>query len=57
MLFRSGYLGLLLSAAVLFGFVTTYYRIPQQFTELFVSFSLSPYWILLIVARILSTSE
>lgn len=37
-----GYLGLLLSAGVLFGFVLTYYRVPQQFTELFLSFDLSP---------------
>jgi C4-dicarboxylate transporter, DctM subunit len=28
-----GYLGLLLSAGVLFGFVMTYYRVPQQFTD------------------------
>ncbi len=44
-----GYLGLLLSAGVLFGFVLTYYRIPQQFTELFLSFELSPYVVLGIV--------
>ena len=44
-----GYLGLLLSAGVLFGFVLTYYRVPQQFTELFVSFDLSPYAVLAIV--------
>lgn len=44
-----GYLGLLLSAGVLFGFVLTYYRVPQQFTELFLSFDLSPYTVLLIV--------
>jgi len=44
-----GYLGLLLSAGVLFGFVLTYYRVPQQFTELFLSFDLSPYVVLMIV--------
>ncbi len=44
-----GYLGLLLSAGVLFGFVLTYYRVPQQFTELFISFELSPYLVLAIV--------
>ena len=44
-----GYLGLLLSAGVLFGFVLTYYRVPQQFTELFMSFDLSPYTVLVIV--------
>lgn len=44
-----GYLGLLLSAGVLFGFVLTYYRVPQQFTELFLSFDLSPTVVLMIV--------
>ena len=44
-----GYLGLLLSAGVLFGFVMTYYRVPQQFTELFQSYQLSPYTVLAIV--------
>ena len=44
-----GYLGLLLSAGVLFGFVMTYYRVPQQFTELFQTFQLSPYAVLSIV--------
>ena len=44
-----GYLGLLLSAGVLFGFVMTYYRVPQQFTELFLSYQLSPYTVLAIV--------
>ena len=44
-----GYLGLLLSAGVLFGFVLTYYRVPHQFTELFLSFDLSPYLVLAIV--------
>jgi tripartite ATP-independent transporter DctM subunit len=44
-----GYLGLLLSAGVLFGFVLTYYRVPQQFTELFLSYQLSPYMVLAIV--------
>ncbi|ANG64662.1 C4-dicarboxylate ABC transporter permease [Marinobacterium aestuarii] len=41
-----GYLGLLLSAGVLFGFVMTYYQVPQQFTELFVEMQLSPYMVL-----------
>ena len=44
-----GYLGLLLSAGVLFGFVMTYYRVPQQFTELFQSYELSRYAVLAIV--------
>lgn len=44
-----GYLGLLLSAGVLFGFVMTYYRVPQQFTELFQSYQLGPYVILALV--------
>lgn len=44
-----GYLGLLLSAGTLFGFVLTYYRVPQEFTELFLSFDLSPYTVLAIV--------
>jgi tripartite ATP-independent transporter DctM subunit len=44
-----GYLGLLLSAGVLFGFVMTFYRVPQQFTELFMSYQLSPYAVLTIV--------
>ena len=30
-----GYLGLLLSAGTLFGFVLTYHQVPQQFTEAF----------------------
>jgi C4-dicarboxylate transporter, DctM subunit len=41
-----GYLGLLLSAGVLFGFVLNYYRVPQQFTALFLSFELSPFMVL-----------
>lgn len=44
-----GYLGLLLSAGVLFGFVLTYYRVPQQFTDLFLSLDLSPTTVLMIV--------
>lgn len=44
-----GYLGLLLSAGVLFGFVLTYYRVPQQFTDLFLALELSPYLILAMV--------
>jgi len=44
-----GYLGLLLSAGVLFGFVLTYYRVPQQFTEVFMALELSPYVVLLFV--------
>ncbi|NVK15523.1 MAG: TRAP transporter large permease subunit, partial [Rhodobacteraceae bacterium] len=42
-------LGLLLSAGVRVGFVLTYYRVPQQFTDLFLSFELSPYTVLAIV--------
>ncbi len=44
-----GYLGLLLSAGTLFGFVLTYYRVPYEFTQLFLSFDLSPYAVLIIV--------
>jgi tripartite ATP-independent transporter DctM subunit len=44
-----GYLGLLMSAGVLFGFVLTYYRVPQQFTEVFLAWELSPYLILAMV--------
>jgi tripartite ATP-independent transporter DctM subunit len=44
-----GYLGLLLSAGTLFGFVLTYYRVPYEFTQVFLSFDLSPYMVLLIV--------
>lgn len=44
-----GYLGLLLSAGVLFGFVLTYHRVPQEFTEFFLSFDLSPTMVLMIV--------
>ncbi|MEM1288521.1 MAG: TRAP transporter large permease [Pseudomonadota bacterium] len=44
-----GYLGLLLSAGTLFGFVLTYYRVPYEFTQVFLSFELSPYMVLFIV--------
>jgi C4-dicarboxylate transporter DctM subunit len=44
-----GYLGLLLSAGVLFGFVMNYYRVPQEFTSLFLSYDLSPYVVLALV--------
>ncbi len=44
-----GYLGLLLSAGVLFGFVLNYYRVPQQFTEMFLSFDLAPWMVLAMV--------
>jgi C4-dicarboxylate transporter, DctM subunit len=44
-----GYLGLLLSAGVLFGFVLNYYRVPQQFTALFLSYELAPYMVLAMV--------
>ena len=44
-----GYLGLLLSAGVLFGFVMNYYQIPQQFTSYFMSFDLSPFLVLALV--------
>lgn len=44
-----GYLGLLLSAGVLFGFVMNYYRVPQEFTALFLSYDLSPYVVLALV--------
>lgn len=41
-----GFLGMLLSAGVLFGFVLTYYRVPQEFTEAFLSLDLPPYAVL-----------
>lgn len=44
-----GYLGLLLSAGVLFGFVTNYYQIPQEFSKYFLNLGLSPYWVLFFV--------
>lgn len=44
-----GFLGILLSAGVLFGFVLTYYRVPQEFTEAFLSMDLSPYLTLIFV--------
>lgn len=37
-----GYLGVLLSAAMLFGFVLNYHRVPQQLTQLLVSLDLAP---------------
>ena len=44
-----GYLGLLLSAAALFGFVFNYHRVPQQFTEAFLALELSPFLVLAFV--------
>jgi tripartite ATP-independent transporter DctM subunit len=44
-----GYLGLLLSAGTLFGFVLNYYRVPYEFTQLFMTFELSPLVVLAIV--------
>lgn len=44
-----GYLGLLLSAGTLFGFVLTYYRVPHEFTQVFLSLDLSPYVVLAVV--------
>ncbi|WP_202901794.1 MULTISPECIES: TRAP transporter large permease [Hydrogenophaga] len=44
-----GYLGLLLSAGILFGFVLTYYRVPQEVSELFLSYNLSPVMVLAMV--------
>ena len=44
-----GFLGLLLSAALLMGFVLNYHRVPQQFTEAFIALELSPYLVLLMV--------
>lgn len=44
-----GYLGLLLSAGTLFGFVLTYYRVPYEFTQLFIGFDLSPMVVLAVV--------
>ena len=44
-----GYLGVLLSGALLLGFVLNYHRVPQQFSELFVSFELAPIAVLAMV--------
>ena len=44
-----GYLGLLLSAGILFGFVLTYYRVPQEVSELFLAMDLSPVMVLAMV--------
>jgi tripartite ATP-independent transporter DctM subunit len=44
-----GFLGLLLSAALLMGFVLNYHRVPQQFTEAFVALDLSPFLVLIMV--------
>ena len=44
-----GFLGLLLSSALLMGFVLNYHRVPQQFTEAFVALELSPFLVLLMV--------
>lgn len=44
-----GFLGLLLSAALLMGFVLNYHRVPQQFTEAFVALELSPFLVLIMV--------
>ncbi|MFA0310263.1 C4-dicarboxylate ABC transporter permease [Vibrio splendidus] len=44
-----GYLGLLLSSGVLFGFVMTYYQVPQEFTSLFTSLELSSYTTLALI--------
>jgi TRAP-type C4-dicarboxylate transport system permease large subunit len=44
-----GYLGLLLSAGILFGFVLTYYRVPQQFSDMFIALELSPVMVLAMV--------
>jgi tripartite ATP-independent transporter DctM subunit len=44
-----GYLGILLSAGILFGFVLTYYRVPQEVSALFLSFDLSPVMVLTMV--------
>ncbi len=44
-----GFLGILLSAGVLFGFVLTYYRVPQEFTAAFLSLDMSPYAMLAVI--------
>jgi C4-dicarboxylate transporter, DctM subunit len=44
-----GYLGLLLSAALLFGFVLNYHRVPQQFTAAFLVLDLAPGMVLAMV--------
>lgn len=44
-----GYLGLLLAAALLFGFVLNYHRVPQQFSTAFLALELSPFLVLMMV--------
>lgn len=44
-----GFLGILLSAAMLFGFVLNYYRIPQELGALVTGSELSPYLVLGVV--------
>jgi C4-dicarboxylate transporter, DctM subunit len=44
-----GYLGILLSAGVLFGFVLTYYRVPQEFSSLFISLDMTSGQLLFLV--------
>lgn len=44
-----GFLGLLLSAALLFGFVLNYHRVPQQFTEAFMALEMSRFALLIMV--------
>ena len=44
-----GYVGLLISAALLLGFVLNYHRVPQQFTQAFVALELSPFLVLLMI--------
>ena len=44
-----GSLGLLLSAALLFGFVLNYHRVPQQFTGAFLALDLAPEMVLAMV--------
>ena len=44
-----GYLGLLLSGAMILGFVLNYHQVPQQFTAAFIALDLSPYAVLAMV--------
>ena len=41
-----GYLGLMISAALLLGFTLTYHRVPHEFVQMFVALDLPPYVVL-----------
>ena len=44
-----GYLGLMISAALLLGFTLTYHRVPHEFVQLFAELGLAPYVVLGVV--------